>query len=127
MKVLALLSIFLALPLAAQTAQVVQLTPEEAAQAKALYTQQAEIAAKIEALRQGIVKAHLLASGDDWSCVTGGTSQTLKIKRDWACGDFEYSADFKFIVPSKQPPAFSIPTTSNRAITIGGDGSIAIP
>ena len=43
MKLLALLSIFLALPLAAQTAKVVILSPEDAAQAKALYDEKADL------------------------------------------------------------------------------------
>jgi hypothetical protein len=74
-------------------AQVIQLTPEEAAQAKALYAEKAAVEAKIGALTAKISEKYL------WeTCSVYPGCWTLKL--DWYWG-FEYSTDFRFIVPAQ--------------------------
>src|ERR1700761_4934782 len=80
---LALLAIFLALPLAAQTAKGIQLTPEEAKEAQALYAEQKSVELRMADLHQKIVTKYNL-----------GNQNTL-----FPAFDFEYSTDFKYIVP----------------------------
>ena len=86
--------ILLAAPVFGQTAQVIQLTPDEAKQAAALYAEKAAVEAKIEALRTVIIKAHIdkirEESKGDFYTFSDGT---------WV-GGFLYSTDFKYIVPA---------------------------
>jgi len=76
---LALLSVFLALPmlLPAQTAKVYQLSDSDAKEAKALYAEKSAVEAKIEALNKKV------------------GSQV-----NWVWG-FEFSEDFRFVVPKQ--------------------------
>jgi hypothetical protein len=78
---LALLAAFLALPMAmpAQSAKVVALSDADAKLAKSLYEQKAAVEAKIDALNKRIHE-----------------------QSKWTM-DFEYSEDFRFIVPKDAP------------------------
>jgi hypothetical protein len=95
MKKLALLSVFLALPLLlpAQTAKVIQLPDNLAKQAKALYQEKADVEKKIADLQQQITDAY------------------LKQSSNWSFG-FEFSEDFRFIVPKSYTP---LPSGSGTA------------
>jgi hypothetical protein len=90
MKILALLSVFLALPVMAQTAKVIELSPEDAKAAKAAYEQR-DAANKTIADLEKKVKTKLLQDKDG------------KTKDGWLAG-FQYSEDFRFIVPSWSNP-----------------------
>ena len=75
-----------------QTAQVIQLTPDEAKQAAALYAERAAVEAKIETLRVSISVAHFPSQKQqDRNLILYDTT--------WLNG-FVYSTDFKYIVPA---------------------------
>lgn len=98
MKKLALLSVFLALPLllSAQTAKVIQLSPDEAKEAQAIQQAKKDLQAREDALREKIAVAHLVTpNGGESDC----QDANYKYKPGWNCGKFEYSEDFRFIVP----------------------------
>jgi hypothetical protein len=80
---LALLSIFLAIPLFSQTAKVIQLTPDEAKEAKSLYEQKAAIEAQVVNLHQKIITKYSLDNKNSM----------------FPAYDFEYSTDYRFVVP----------------------------
>ena len=77
--------------LQAQTAKVIQLSPEDAAKAKALYAQKADIEKQIDDLQQKITATYL--------------AKNKEIQESWGwypwpwLNGFEFSDDFKFIVP----------------------------
>ena len=87
----------------AQTAQVIQLTPDESRQAAALYAQKAEVEAKIAALQTSITEKYTKETRTYVFCTSCVTY--LGTKTGWE-GGFEYSTDFKFIVPAPQPTTF---------------------
>ena len=70
---LALLSVFLALPLLlpAQTAKVIQLSPEDATKAAALYQQKADIEKQITDLEEKITESYLKGKADSYFCGVG--------------------------------------------------------
>ena len=76
------------IPTFGQTAKVVALTPEDAAKAKALYAEQARVEENIAQLRDRISMVYL--------------------DPGWFTG-FEFSEDFKYIVPASQP----LPSVTN--------------
>jgi hypothetical protein len=98
-----------------QTAQVIELTPNEAKQAATLYAEKAAVEAKIEALRNALTSKYVMVrtlqvgSAKGWvDCGPGGC---LPVTRpEWLNG-FVYSTDFKFIVPA-----------SSLTFQIGGAG-----
>jgi hypothetical protein len=104
MKALALLSVFLALPilLPAQTAQVIQLSSTDSDTAQSLYAEKASVEKQIASLEQKIKKSYLTPA------VTGGYSFCVNkyctSTRGYWDNGFEYSSDFKFIVPKPAPP-----------------------
>lgn len=87
--------LLLASSLHAQTAKVVALTPGETAQQTVLLKQQQEINNKLALFRDAIAKKYLV---DDKLVATG---QSCPYQKGWGCGDFEFSEDYKYIVPSK--------------------------
>ncbi len=100
-----IIALFLAVPLIAQTAKVIQLSPEEAKQAKVLHAEQDSIAKKIVEFDQAIRARYLSAPKDQ-----EGHTQTYLfngswfwVKDGWGAGNFQYSEDFKFIVPAVVP------------------------
>jgi hypothetical protein len=111
MKII-LITMFLTVTSFAQTAKVIQLSPEDAAEAKSLYEQKAAIEQKIEAMEEKVATDYLEDKtkpaayrycvkfvGD--TCVQGGPKDVHYPRRDgWESG-FEFSVDFKFIVPKK--------------------------
>ena len=123
MKVLALLSVFLALPVAAQVAKVIELSPEDAATAKSLFDQSYELAKRETAFREKIHDKYLTVEKESGTLTSDCTKLTnqgfiefapcnpplpkpkatkVKVSADgWSYG-YEYSEDFRFIVP-KQP------------------------
>ena len=144
MKYVMSLLFVLATPLMhGQTAKVIQLSPEDARQAKALDDAQNELTAKIAAFRETIKQKYLVTTdkkeaGDcyagqfmvsyvtDGSLVLGddGTisSATKPAEKPqtppkpapyyrlgWRCGEYQYSDDFKFIVPVPASPYTSSP------------------
>lgn len=128
-----LLSVFLALPLlvSAQTAKVVILSPEDAAQAKALYEEKAAVEKKIADLQAQISHKYISrelifptaacitlerADGTFPDCTPPKpTAQQEKASHEWHILEgwnlgFEFSEDFKSIVPKQTPttPPLSI-------------------
>lgn len=95
MKKFALLAVFLALPFVAfgQTAKVIALSPADAAEAKSLYAQRDAIEKKIADLHVKIEHAYVILAQPpehpDW---------VMNWKPGWG-GGFQFSEDFKFIVP----------------------------
>jgi hypothetical protein len=98
----------------AQTAKVIQLSPEDAAKAKDLYAQKADIEKKIADLQAKIAGGYTTEKKEQQylnCCCCGikesdGKTYVTQFKDGWG-GGFEYSSDFKFIVP-KMPPAYSV-------------------
>jgi hypothetical protein len=110
--VLAFAVLVLAMCAGAQTAKVVQLKPEDAARAKALYAEKTRIEQEIADFRQHI--------NDDYPevgvtvpcsasvCMGAGcvpppppkVSCHRALDGDWANG-FDFSSDFRFVVPSR--------------------------
>ena len=107
MKVkLALLSVLLAVPLIlnAQTAKVIKLSDADAEQAKALYAEKAQVETKITELEIKIHKDYItLWSPSEQNGVSYGFP-----KSGWTSLEFEYSDDFKYIVPKPYPANFVI-------------------
>jgi hypothetical protein len=85
-------------PLFGQTAKVIALSPEDAAQAKALFTQKAEIEKKIKHLEDAVHDKYLITPHHGPSGLYG------TYKEGWSAG-FDYSEDFKFIVPKVYVPS----------------------
>lgn len=91
----------LAMACSAQTAKVIALTPDEAREAKAISDQQKEIDNRLAVLRQRITANHLYADGKEYSSCSIVSNSEHHIKGEWGCGDFEFSDDYRFIVPSR--------------------------
>ena len=115
----------------AQNAKVIQLSPEDAAQAKALADEQKALDEKTAAFREAVKQKYLVTTerkeaGDCYAGVfmTNATSGFLVLgdgtinwsskpepyyRRGWRCGEYQYSDDFNFIVPVPAPPYTSSP------------------
>lgn len=126
----------------AQTAKVVQLSTEDAAQAKALAEEQKALDEKIVAFRESIEQKYLVTTEEKerGSCYAGqvalsdpvtitdgsttgqlfitgpvtstgsstteprsSLSHTPYYRQGWGCGEYQYSDDFRFIVPLPEP------------------------
>lgn len=113
-----LLVLFLLSPLLlpAQTAKVIQLSPEDAKQAQNLYAEKAEVEAKIADLQNKIKVEYLSEYQESFG------SYTLP---GWELG-FEYSTDFKFIVPKPTPLNLNslFPSTGNCSWIAPATGTI---
>ena len=108
MKILkSILFLALSLPCVAQTAKVLQLTPDEAKQAKTLYDQQAALEKQIADFHDAITKKYLHeknVAGYDPKTFAGWLYTEGQSKPGWFNG-FEYSEDFQFIVPKSYTPS----------------------
>lgn len=106
MKAVALFLILAASPLIGQTAKVIALSPEDAAEAKTLYTQKAEIEKRIINLTDTIQHKYLALVPPH-----EGLNGFRHFKDGWSIG-FEFSEDYKFIVPKVWTPLPSSPCCS---------------
>ena len=109
--IVAIAAVSFSLGAQAQTAKVIPLTPAEATEAKSLYEQKALIEFKMKDLEHRIQTSHLL----DTSTPTQNSGFLSNFQRwlpGWN-GGFQYSEDFKFIVPAE---------TSHVGTTLGGWG-----
>jgi hypothetical protein len=111
---LTLLSVLLlaATTLHAQTAKVIQLNPEDAALAKSLHEQKEALDKKIADFDDGVRKHYLLETKKEGNILTfafcsNGPCPTYK--QGWS-GGFEFSDDYKFIVPTPLRPAITYNT-----------------
>ena len=98
----------------AQTAKVIQLTPAETAEAKHLQAVQVDISKRMQALRGAIEARYISRSNEsDGQChtISVGTYCPRQMFEGWS-GGFEYSEDFKFIVPVRSSD-FVIPATTS--------------
>ena len=77
--------------LSAQTTQIVQLTPEDAAKAKTLYEEKSRIEEEINSFRRHILENYL-------STKTTETGTYPWPKRGWEFG-FAFTTDYRFVVP----------------------------
>ena len=86
----------------AQTAKVVALSPADAKEAADLHAQKAAIEAKMWSLESRIRRKLY----PPWAtCIPGQTCFPMySLPPPWSCG-FEYSEDFKYVVPKACPPA----------------------
>lgn len=91
---LAMLSVFLAIPVYSQSAVVVVLDGQDAAQIAHLYAQKADIEKQIKDLKDQIHDKYLVDPHYNQNHGLYGTPKT-----GWESGDFEFSEDFKAIVP----------------------------
>jgi hypothetical protein len=93
------LLVLLALPVVAQDANVLSLTPQEAEWARDLAARQRALDAQKEALRIEIIRAHLEApQSQSGGCVV----HQMLVQPEWGCGEFQFSRDFTSIVPASQ-------------------------
>ena len=122
MRVLIALSLAVcSLSATAQTAQVIALTPDEAKEVRALYTEQDEVANKLKALQSQIKLNHVAVDPKDPDAGNVGASinefvecdnlldhapcakgKIYAYRKGWENG-FEFSTDFKYIVPLPAP------------------------
>jgi hypothetical protein len=97
----------------AQTALVIQLKPEDAVKAKQLYDEQTKVDQEIKDLQKRIEDNYLSYSMPISNCTTvllsSPTVDTpcspkdlLTVKKEWTT--WEFSSDFKFVVPKPNPP-----------------------
>ena len=124
LNLLVVVVLFAALPVLGQTAKVIPLTQKDATEAKSLYAQQKDIEGKIADLRYRITKDYLTASKEEeghtstYSDPQGGGR--VWVRNGWGDGHFDFSEDFKFIVPQEPPKYNSNPW--NNCITLTGSG-----
>lgn len=93
----------------AQTAKVVQLSAQDAAVAKSLHEQREALDKRIAELDALIAKRYLQDTKKDgltFSLCTSGPCPTYKA--GWS-GSFEFSEDYKFIVPRTYSPPIAVP------------------
>ena len=111
MKLIAAIVFLFAVTASAQTAQVIQLKPEDAARAKELYAEKAKVDAQIEALKGQIQKQYLetlLQKSENCDprkqfCYDPRIAAIMDSYSAWING-FEFSANFQFIVPAQPKP-----------------------
>ena len=91
----------------AQSAKVIALTPEDAAKIAKLSAQKAEIERQIEEFNKHVTDFYLTtpaesvtAGGTEWFCYWADNKHKCS-RYGW--NDFEYSTDFKYIVPKATP------------------------
>lgn len=90
----------LALSAIAQTVKVIPLSPDEAREAKAIAEAREALDVRDKNLRDKIGNTHLKASQLEQAC--------NGIKGGWGCTlDFEFSDDYKYIVPAKPSTSIS--------------------
>lgn len=121
MKKLALLAVFLALPIFGQTAKVIALSPADAAEAKILYAQREALDKKIEALREKITRSYLVE--DKVRYDSHVQFQYLVLRSGWH-SDFLYSEDFRFIVPNTSSASGSLTICGNCCASTFLNGNI---
>lgn len=99
MKWIAIVILGCSMVAAAQTAKVVQLSPEDAKEAKTLHDEQDNLTARMNAFHDRIQRKYLAAKeGESYDGLIWSSVDKLRIKSGWFEG-FEYSEDFRFIVP----------------------------
>ena len=112
MKTIVFAVLFLSASLYAQTAKVVALSADDAKTAKSLYDEQAALDKRKAAFEELVRTRYLtVKKGDkEWgdegvvfSLNGSGTTIKTSYRAGWNYGQFEYSEDFKYIVP-KSPP-----------------------
>lgn len=101
MKNLILLILLFTVNAYAQTAKVIQLSDEDAAQAKSLYQQKKDIEQKISDLQIKILENYMSVPHPK------SKDKYFLLKEGWDTG-FEYSEDFKFVVPSDQDSRITV-------------------
>lgn len=99
---IALALLALSLAAQAQTAKVIELSPEDAVKAKSLYEQQVSIGKQIDDLKMQVQKKYLKPAKGETCNIYYSSGECYT--SSWATG-FEYSDDFRFIVPAKTPSA----------------------
>lgn len=106
MKWIAIAILGCSVAIGAQTAKVIQLSPEEARQAKSLRDQQDAIAKKIAEFDQTIRDKYLKAAKEEegHTATYSLNGKWIWIKSGWGNGSFQYSEDFRFIVPVPYNP-----------------------
>ena len=87
-----------------QTTKVYKLPPEEAAQAKALYAEQASVNEKIDALRAKITKEFFTTGKDSCGEATIDGQRYDTCRDFFTGGTFDFSEDFQFVVPRPGEP-----------------------
>lgn len=98
----------------AQSAKVEAISAEDTVKIKALYAekaaldkQMAAVEKKISDFNEGIKARYLTTKEPDkgWCSASFSTaSGYVWIKNGWACGAFQYSDDFRFVVPAASIP-----------------------
>ncbi len=102
---IAIVILLATLTAAGQTAKVIQLEPADAAQAKLLH-EQAVAAAKKEVDFMETVRWKYLKSNNAYTSIhlfvspNNMNEEHYDLKSGWGDGTFEFSEDFRFIVPS---------------------------
>lgn len=108
MKKILVALVFLSIVGHGQTAKVIQLSPDDAKQAKALYDEQIALDKRKAAFEELVRTRYLtVKKGDkEWgdegvvfSINGAGVTVKTSYRAGWNYGQFEYSEDFKYIVP----------------------------
>jgi hypothetical protein len=115
-KLLITLALFaLTIPCFSQHAKVVELKPSEVTRIKSLYNQRDQIAKEINEFESQIRKTY----------ITDCSEKSCNLKPGWEWG-FEYSEDYKFIVPIRLQLLYSSGYINNGCLT-SGTNSITTP
>lgn len=114
MKIIAVLAL-LAIPIFGQskpqaTAQVIALTPSDTLAARGLYTEREVLEGKIRDFEFSIIEKYLSTNSPNMPC--GGvayfhwattTQKSVLVRQGWGNGSFNFTEDYRYIVPSSNP------------------------
>lgn len=103
MRIFVLAALAFGIAIHAQTAKVIALSPVEVKQAQALDAEQKELTARKVAFDEAIRVKYLKAPKEDegHTYASGyGTPGFMWIRSGWGQGEFQFSEDWKYIVPA---------------------------
>lgn len=134
MKLIVIAVLAVATICSSQTAKVIQLDPADAAEAQSLDAQMKALVARQEAFHKSVVEKYLVTKDGRFGDYPYESSNLLSaakkarkeedanrrwVKMGWDQGEFEYSEDFKFIVPKQIAPIGPFTIGGCNQYTIG--------
>lgn len=113
--------LLISIPSLAQTAKVIELSPEDAALAKRLHENQIEIERQMKEFQRHVRITYLLEHNAHSGSAGFGNGHCVvkegEIIPGWFCGDFDLSDDFRFIVPTPMTTFTPQPNCSTFTVT----------
>lgn len=90
--------LFFAIPAFPQSANVIALSADDTTRVKKAWDALQKAQKDWDDTRESITNGYLVAPSDKES----GCMSPTPIKKGWGCGDFDFSKDFRFIVPKEK-------------------------